>query len=162
VESKGGAEGMAFGAKFDQTLAGRAARMQTVSAVDQSTLTGDTTAFVQAYNDALAAKDTAMLQVLKEDLEQSSILQSQMGLAADKISGGFEKMGEVLGVNESVKERLLMMYGDKAPKPDKVLANFNGPITIKQDFRDQDPDRVAVVFRREMERSASNILGSRT
>jgi hypothetical protein len=37
---------------------------------------------------------------------------------------------------------------------------FNGGQTfqIKQDFRDQDPDRIAVIFQRDIARAAENRL----
>jgi hypothetical protein len=162
VEELGGEAGAKFGAEFDKALSGRAERMDTIRKIDNSTESGDTSPFVAAYNAAAKAGDTQMLQVLKEDLEHSAALQTLMANAADGIDGGLAKMSDVLGINESARERL-MMFADKPDKPDatKLIANFSGPITLKQDFRDQDPDRVAIVFRRDMERAASSLLQAR-
>jgi hypothetical protein len=41
--------------------------------------------------------------------------------------------------------------------------NFNvGTINVKQDFRDQDPDRIAVIFKNDLARAATNRMGART
>jgi hypothetical protein len=41
--------------------------------------------------------------------------------------------------------------------------NFNiGTVNIKQDFRDQDPDRIAVIFRQDLAKNATNAMGAKT
>jgi len=44
----------------------------------------------------------------------------------------------------------------------KVTQNFSGAITMKQDFRDQDPDRIAVIFRRDLARAGEAPLSGKT
>ena len=41
-----------------------------------------------------------------------------------------------------------------------VNLNFTGAINIKQDFRDQDPDRIAVIFRQDLAKNATNAMGA--
>lgn len=51
---------------------------------------------------------------------------------------------------------------DKVVDPNKTTLNLNGGQTfnIKQDFRDQDPDRIALVFRDDIAKSASHRIRS--
>ena len=46
----------------------------------------------------------------------------------------------------------------ETPKVSIGSATFN----VKQDFRDQDPDRVAIVFERDMARAVENRLQAMT
>lgn len=39
--------------------------------------------------------------------------------------------------------------------------NFSGPISIKQDFRDQDPDRIVLAFKDDLSKRASSRIGAR-
>jgi hypothetical protein len=64
------------------------------------------------------------------------------------------------------RERLLAKAAREADSMGGRNQNniFNGGqvFNIKQDFRDQDPDRVAVVFQRDISRAAENRLMART
>jgi hypothetical protein len=53
------------------------------------------------------------------------------------------------------------MSKDKAPSAPMNFNINNAKFEIKQDFRDQDPDRVAVVFQRDLKRAAVNRVQSR-
>ena len=62
-----------------------------------------------------------------------------------------------LSLNKYVGKEL-----NKATTPAAPVMNFSGPITIQQDFKDQDPDRVAVVFRRDLVRHATARIRANT
>jgi len=76
------------------------------------------------------------------------------------------KLADVVGDTEGdFREKLLAKAAKEAESTGKKATpmQFNGAIfNIKQDFRDQDPDRVAVVFQRDIQRAAENRLMART
>ncbi len=118
---------------------------------------------VAGYNAAALAHDTATQQYYAGILENSTQLQDAFMQSGLKIEGGLKGLAEML-LDDSSKfaEALGKMGGSFAGKAPK--ANFSlsggGPVTInvKQDFRDQDPDRVAVVFTEDIERAAARRL----
>jgi hypothetical protein len=65
---------------------------------------------------------------------------------------------------EDLKKRAGEERDTAANKPPPAVMQFNGGQTfnIKQDFRDQDPDRIAVVFKRDMMRAAESRLQAHT
>lgn len=86
--------------------------------------------------------------------------------AGQKMAGGMDAMMKIiqnldpeLAKEMKKKANPLSGVGVKAPV---VHNNFSGAISIKQDFRDQDPDRIALVFKRDLEKHAMARTTART
>jgi hypothetical protein len=164
IEAGGEVAGDTFAKKFDEAL-GRSGLMEKKDTLDKEMLAGDSDGLVEAYNTAIKKNDEASLKYIGQLLDKSEDIRFAFSQAGEKLSGGVETMLTRVGrsTGETAEDiRLGVKMTAPTPGASKVIANFSGPITLKQDFRDQDPDRVAVVFRREMERSASNVIGSKT
>ena len=76
-------------------------------------------------------------------------LQEALLLGADKFEGGIIAFAKRVGDPTLLEKAKLKAKGEiGAGKAAPPQINFNGAtFNIKQDFRDQDPDRVAIVFR---------------
>ncbi len=128
-------------------------------------------AFAASYNAAAKSGNTAALNASVSILAGSKGLQAAIlkagslaGLSLDQLAdqlglklGEFgDKLREQAGIDAEKNAQ-----GEKGAVPLNV---FNGGQTfnIKQDFRDQDPDRIAVVFERDIARAAQNRLQARS
>lgn len=69
-----------------------------------------------------------------------------------------EKAPELAAKLRDMNGKIAKEGGIKAPKPTMV---FTGPIHIKQDFKDQDPDRILLTFRKDLAQAAANRTTSR-
>jgi hypothetical protein len=81
------------------------------------------------------------------------------------IAGGMDAMMKLL--NEKAPELAAKLRGPLNPlsgkgiTAPKLTQNFHGGIHIKQDFKDQDPDRILLTFRRDLANAAANRTVSR-
>ena len=102
----------------------------------------------------------ALLETAMAAKEASNSLRDIADLHQEKPQIGGEDAGYALSqiLNESVKSQLADV-GNKRNKDLKM--DFSGSkFEIQQDFRDQDPDRVAIVFKQDIVKSATNRLQS--
>lgn len=127
----------------------------------------------QAFADNFAAaqkgNNQAAINAGVEMLLKSKQLQQALLESGTTVGLSLEKLAEVIGDKsqefvDKLKERAAQDKETSAAKPPPTVMQFNGGQTfnIKQDFRDQDPDRVALVFRRDIERAAESRLQART
>jgi hypothetical protein len=84
-----------------------------------------------------------------------------------KIQGGFDSLKEIIERNApDLAERMRKIqkesFGDKGIEGHGPTMNFFGGVHIKQDFRDQDPDRIIAVFRRDLAQQAVSRRQART
>lgn len=125
--------------------------------------------FTTGFESARAAGNTAVAQYIADLLAKSSALHGAFLNSANLTGEGFSALAEMIG-NKSAEfaEKLKALglketqaTGGNAPK---AVINMNGGQTfhVKQDFRDQDPDRVAVLFQRGITRSIESRLQART
>lgn len=128
----------------------------------QGTLTqavgeGSASKFAAVYNAAVKTHNQAQIDYALQVLSGSSRLQKEILSAGSEIEGGLTGLANMMrkiapefskDLNAAAKTQI----GTKALQPQ---VNFNGnTFNIRQDFRDQDPDRIALVFQSDILRSA--------
>lgn len=126
--------------------------------------------FADAYNNAGAIHDSATQKMIAKTLLSSRELAVAMGDAGPEIIGAgkdqFLQSLRMMGEDgKALSEEL-----KNAWKPDLEGKNPRGPavhigsatFNIKQDFRDQDPDRIAIIFRKDIGNAAVNRLSAMT
>lgn len=117
--------------------------------------------WVGLYNEAAKAHNAGLMQYAANVLAGSEALFNAFLASKDNVEGGFDQLGDLVAKKSEEFGKILKSMaggsvdGHKALNP---LIQFNGGqvFHIKQDFRDQDPDRVALVFRRDLVRQAMN------
>ncbi len=98
-------------------------------------------------------------------LHGSAQAEEALTVAASHMAGGMKEMMNIVGRldPELAKELKKNPIAPTGLKPPHVTQDFRGSqFHIKQDFRDQDPDRVALVFRRDIMRNAVARTGAVT
>lgn len=129
-------------------------------------------AIINAYNAAAASGNTAAMQYAMETIGASTVLQDALFESGLTVTTGIDGMADMLiDASSDFANRLgslegMKQFGSKAGKGSgspKMSLSGGGPVTIniKQDFRDQDPDRVMLVFRKDLQREAANRLQSK-
>jgi hypothetical protein len=125
--------------------------------------------FMKNYNEVSAAGNKAAMEAAAQIVIGNKRLQIAMLQGGDDISKGLAELADIIGDRakdfvDKVKTKLGEQ--EKAAKTEGPVANniFNGGqvFQIKQDFRDQDPDRIAVIFQRDIARAAESRLQART
>jgi hypothetical protein len=118
---------------------------------------------IDGYNRAMASGNQAQAVYLANIFAGDSHLQAAFLESGQKIEGGLLGLANnISDSSSSFKANLEKIGGSFASdgkakiEPPKVSLSGGGPVTIniKQDYRDQDPDRVAVVFQRDLEKAA--------
>lgn len=140
-------------------------------ALDQmaSAQTDAARAFSESFMAAAKAGNQGALNAAVQIVAGSKSLQQSLLMSGLQVGLSLEKLAEVIGdkvddFGERLRRRAAEDSKASAAKPPPTVMQFNGGQTfnIKQDFRDQDPDRVALVFRRDIERAAESRLQART
>ncbi len=113
------------------------------------------------YQAAVDAGNTGAQEYIASLLAKSKDLQTAFLDSADMTSGAFATLAELTKEKAGDFSAAIGRLGDAAAKSERATSavpkiNLNGGQTFKiqQDFRDQDPDRVAIVFRRDIAASA--------
>lgn len=129
----------------------------------EAAIYADADSFAKAWGIATKAQDEGAEEYVANFLAQNRELARQV---AEK---GPELLGEGYGILLDKLDGMHSSIADELRKGRKldlgayrhvnVVQNFQN-VRISQDFRNQDPDRVAVVFRDEMKRYGTNRLGS--
>lgn len=151
-------------ATLDKTMN---AHRQAASELDQASSITDVSGWTRVYNEAAKKHDTATMQYAADLMAQSKDLQFAFIEAGGNIEGGIDQLVEMLKKKSTEAANLMANFGaglKEAEKPAAPVQNFSGGQTfnIKQDFRDQDPDRIALIFRNDILRSAENRRSART
>ena len=126
-------------------------------------------AFSDSFMAAAKSGNQGALNAAVQIVAGSKSLQQSLLMSGQQVGLSLEKLAEVIGDKAGdFGERLMQKATEdtkaSAAKPPPTVMQFNGGQTfnIKQDFRDQDPDRVAVIFKRDVARAAENRLQART
>ena len=126
-------------------------------------------AFTESFNKAVQTNNAAALGAAVEIIKGSKTLQASLLETGTSVGLSLEKLAEVIGdkagdFGDKLRERAEQDKATSGTKPPPAVMQFNGGQTfnIKQDFRDQDPDRVAVTFMRDVKQAAENRLQSRS
>jgi len=116
----------------------------------------------QAFNAAIQSSNAGAQQYIADILVKSKSLQGAFLAASGLTAEGFDTLAGLVGDKakdfaEQLKNVSGLVSAKEAAKPAAPQINFSGGQTfnIKQDFRDQDPDRVAIVFRRDLQTQAT-------
>jgi ABC-type transporter Mla subunit MlaD len=145
------------------------------AAVSKLTNAAGNDASVQVFHDVFARMKAAhnqeqmkflasFLATHQEVLDAMHKANVDLTDVGDDLAKSFESIGqhmlgvEVGGIVDAQKKAL-----EKGKTPNGLTYNFNGGQTfnIKQDFRDADPDRVALIFRRDILKAAAARTQSR-
>lgn len=116
-------------------------------------------ALVDAYNEASRAGDQGAAAFAAQTLGSSRILIDALIKAGVDVEGGFEGLANTLVASGSqfadVASRLRAAAGGTAGGA-KQTVNFSGgqSFKINQEFREGDPDKIAIAFRRDILKSA--------
>lgn len=160
-----GANAREAGENFDKIYSFHADVLQRTAAIATAAAQGDITPIINAYNEARKHHNMAMQQYAAEVIAGSEDLRKNLLFSGEQlVDGGFKPLIDL------VKEKNPDFAKDlKAGKEhiDNVkggpVVNFNNnTFHIQQDFRDQDPDRVAMVFRKDLVHTAAARLSART
>jgi hypothetical protein len=126
---------------------------------------GSASKFAAIYNAAVKSHNQAQIDYAVQVLAGSSRLQKELGDAGVQVEGGLTGLAAALkkfdmGAANNMYDAAKKQLGTKAMQ---AQVNFNGnTFNIRQDFRDQDPDRVALVFQSDILRSAQARLQAKT
>lgn len=124
---------------------------------------------VEAYNIAAQQGNKGMMSYIANIFAGSNVLSVMLKQSGETLVGGLHEMGSNVSLNadavaKSWKELMaspleMKKSVDEALKKKPAGPNINignATFNMKQEFRDQDPDRVAVVFQRDIARAAIN------
>ena len=132
------------------------ASMTAISRDPDATAAGAT--LVKMYNDAITAHNEGQIAAVDNLLRGNETLQSAFIKLGSDVEGGLVKLATDLGdTNFLDKIRSAQKASLDHGKALAPVMQFNGnTFNIKQDFRDQDPDRVMLVFKQDIVQSAQN------
>lgn len=118
--------------------------------------------FLVAYNTSVQNNNKVQMQAIAKMFEGNAALQQAFLASGASVEGGFELLASMIdGASGDFADKLKKLA--KAPEMNqkgKVEFN-NNTFNMKQDFRDQDPDRVAMIFQRDIINAAENRRNSK-
>ncbi len=120
---------------------------------------------VAAYNQAQATGNQAAMQFAAETLVASGFTAQSVEEAGKTLRGGLESFAEnFANGSDAVKAQLAHFLGKEGEKGKAPVISMSGGQSFKitQDFRDQDPDRVAIAFQDGIGRAVTRRLGANT
>jgi len=121
-----------------------------------------------SFTKAMATHNQGASQYIANLLAKSEGLQGAFLASADLTSEGFEALATMVeGQSKEFADLLRGRAGEgkaapATPAAPKVVMTGGQTFQIKQDFRDQDPDRVAIMFERDIGRSIERKLSAGT
>lgn len=122
---------------------------------------------VNQYKAAMDTQNQGALAYIANLFTQSKALQDAFVKSADLTSEGYSTLAELTKASASEFSDVLKGLADTAHKKESLAAKvpqvqFNGGQTFKiqQDFRDENPDRIAYVFQRDILAQAERRLQS--
>jgi hypothetical protein len=133
-----------------------------------SDMTAATVSVEQAFDYAVKTHNEAMQKEIAAVILGSTGLKDALVLGGNLTAEGFEALSKLVeGSSKAFAEDLRKRASDKAGSSVKApppTINMTGGQTFKiqQDFRDQDPDRVAYVFEEQIGRLVTQRVGSNT
>ncbi len=141
------------------------ATLAQVGVARDAAMNGDAKQFAAAFEVAAKANDEGAQKYVASFLKENEALATALGKLGPEVMK--EGMGKLIDTVTALGDKDSAEALKKGLKPNlgiaakgNIVQNFNGSIHIKQDFRDQDPDRVAVVFKQQLGKYASNRVAS--
>lgn len=119
---------------------------------------------VNAYNQAVDGGNKQMAALAAQALAGSSVVGAAFLESNEAIKGGFEGMADVLAASggqfKDFVDKLKGKGAVAAPKAPTINMSGGQTFNVKQDFRDQNPDKIALFLRRDVGRMAARKLQS--
>jgi len=113
--------------------------------------------FIDAYSTAVVNGNKVQMQTIAKMFEGNVALQQMFLKAGTEVQGGFELLASMVGDGaEDFKKKLMGLAEAPAMKQNPKVEFNNNTFNLKQDFRDQDPDRIAMIFQRDIINAAEN------
>lgn len=155
------------GQEFENIYARHAETVKAAHAVDAAAVTGDIATVAAAYNQAGTMHHEAMQKYIATAIAgNQGLIDALTAGGTQLIEGGFAPLMKMI---EDAKGGNILsgLKSAMSPKLDLKSAganvNFNHNVfQIKQDFRKDDPDKIALIFRRDVVRNAVNRVQART
>lgn len=121
---------------------------------------------VNMYNLAVTQNNKQMAAYAANIIASSTAVQNAFVNSKATLTNGFEGLTEVLGdkgAELAAKLKGLQLEASgKGATPTKPVVQFNNnTFNLNQNFRDQDPDKVAIIFRQDILKQAENRRQSR-
>ena len=146
-----------------------AARKSTEDAIASARVaetTGNAAQFYEAFAKAKAMNDDAAMTNIASFLKNNIKMAEAIGKLGPEIIGdardAFAKALEQTGSKEAAVAFTDANRTKLKVSKANVTQNFTGAINVKQDFKDQDPDRVIVAFKQKLSNVGSSRLQART
>ena len=129
--------------------------------------TGGADELVKLYEQAAAHHNEGQKKLIASLMAATPEVVEGFAFLSSSLTGSAKALAETLKmVDPQLAKQLTDQLGFMGPKGDGVKGdhpmNFYGGIHIKQDYRDQDPDRIAMVFQRDLGAAAVNRMGAKT
>lgn len=137
--------------------------MMQVAKYREAATFADSDSFIKAWQIANKSQDEGAKEYVANFLATNRELVKQIGEKGPEILGaGF---GDLVSKLEGMHSRTADDLRAARPKlgiegKQQIVQNFNGGIQIKQDFRDQDPDRIVTTMREDLARAGSTRIQS--
>lgn len=178
--SEGEAAAKRLGILEQETIA---ATFEAQAAIRDAAARHDVDELVDAYNEAAETGNRSVQAYAAQMLDSSADLRRQMEEAGHELIGGGEEfarmlrestneMVEAIGETSTVYSESLMRHiralgtpeKEKIDKPESPRIAMHGGQTFKiqQDFRNEDPDRIAILFQRDIAAAAERRVQATT
>ena len=153
----------ALGGMIDAMFNARKAANESMAAIDEAAKGGDADAMLQFYNMAEKSHDAKREKYIADLIDKSAAIKGALATSGDTIVGGMDHLLSLLSPNSREAMQSLMPKTGNGKDPAVPPISFPGAtINIKQDFRDQDPDRIMTIFRKDIGHAAMFGLGAKT
>jgi hypothetical protein len=117
---------------------------------------------LNAYNQAMQSGNTQMATLAAQTIAQGDLVGKAFLTANDQVEGGLNAMADLLLASGGQFAGFAAKLKGKvaAPAAPKILMP-GAKITVNQDFRNKDPDAVAVAFKRDIAKAAERRTSAR-
>jgi hypothetical protein len=150
---------------FVNALGTRADTTMSVGDAQQAAMSGNTKKALQIFNEASRLHDEAAMQNIAKYITTTKQMADAIAKQGPEIlDKGFGEFIKALSSTDPKKAQQIAKsaapnLGVEGKQP---VVNFNGnTFNIKQDFKDQEPDRVAVLFRQDIAQHAARRVQAR-
>lgn len=118
---------------------------------------------LNAYNQAMQAGNKQMALMAAQTIASGALVGDAFLKTAKDVEGGFDAMAEMLLASGGQFAGFASQLKGKSavPAAPKIVMTGGQTFNVKQDFRDKDPDKIAVVFRRDIGRTVERRASAR-
>src|SRR5580693_6200618 len=123
----------------------------------------DIDALASSFRFAVNSNDKAMEQYIANLIVNTGHVAATFKSAGQTLNVTTNEFAELFeGATDEIKKKMLHFLGrDTELKAPKVTQIFTGDISIHQDFRDENPNRILTMFRNDLRKSAEHRMTSR-